>query len=102
MKKLFNTKNGELYVKLHVFEPEESSNKESWYKDLDTFSNCSCFNEPVLLNVADIIEDNMGARFRIISKHWKWEKIDIDKIVPILEFTAERYIRRGKQNPFML
>lgn len=91
-----------LQIKIHVCEPEESINKEMWYKDLSTFSYCGCFNVPGLINVGDIIEDDMGTRFKVLSRHWKWVKEDLNKPQPILEFTVERYMRRGKQNPFML
>ena len=89
-------------IRLHVFEPKESSNKESWYKNTSTFNNCKCFDNISLLHVGDIIEDDMGTRFRILSRHWKWEKTDLTQYKPIFELTLERYIRRGKQNPFML
>lgn len=91
-------------VKIHVCEPDESVMKEMWYKDPATFSYSQCFEMPNLLNVGDIIEDDMGTRFRILSRHWKWTKEDLENssVKPILEFTVERYMRRGKQNPFML
>lgn len=89
-------------IKIHVCEPEDSVYKEMWYKDVTTFSHAQCLENPLELFVGDIIEDDTGARFRILSRHFKWEKLDIDKYKPILEFTVERYMRRGKQNPFML
>lgn len=91
-------------VKIHVCEPEESNSKDMWYKDVTTFSYSQCLSDPTQLHIGDIIEDDMGTRFRILSRHWKWikEDIDISSVKPILEFTVERYIRRGKQNPFML
>lgn len=89
-------------IKIHVCEPQESSYKDMWYKDPTTFSYCHCFDEPAMLSIGSIIEDDMGARFKILSIHWKWEKIGTNEHKPILEFTVERYIRRGKQNPFML
>ena len=91
-----------LGIKIHVCEPEESVSKEMWYKDPATFSYCQCFNDPTHINVGDIIEDNMGTRFRVLSRHWKWTKEDLTQSKAILEFTVERYMRRGKQNPFML
>ena len=91
-------------VRIHVCEPDESVQKEMWYKDPTTFSYSRCFDCPEFLNIGDIVEDDMGTRFRILSRHWKWTKddLDIESIMPILEFTVERYMRRGKQNPFML
>ena len=89
-------------IKIHVCEPEGSVFKEMWYKDPSTFSYCQCFDSPECINVGDIIEDNMGTRFKILSRHWKWIKVDDNKNVPLLEFTVERYMRHGKQNPFML
>ena len=89
-------------IRIHVCEPEESPYKEMWYKDITTFSYCHCLDFAENINIGDIIEDDTGARFRVLSRHWKWEKMDLTNHKPILEFTVERYIRRGKQNPFML
>ena len=89
-------------VKLHVCEPQESTYKQMWYKDPNTFTYCHCFDDPTHIQIGHIIEDDMGARFKVLSIHWKWEKIDLNTTKPIIEFTVERYIRRGKQNPFML
>ena len=89
-------------IKIHVCEPEESVYKEMWYKDTSTFEYSHCLDHPENLNIGDIIEDDMGTRFIILSRHWKWAKEDLNQTHHILEFTVERYIRRGKQNPFML
>lgn len=93
--------NENTYIRLHVFEPEESTNQQDWYKDLKTFSYTKCFddNNYKFISIGDIIEDDMGTRFRILSRHWKFDTIEQK---PVLEFTAERYIRRGKQNPYMI
>ena len=89
-------------VKIHVCEPAESISKEMWYKDPTTFTYSRCFDEPSLIHIGDIIEDDMGTRFKVLSRHWKWHKEDLGSTTSILEFTVERYMRRGKQNPFML
>lgn len=89
-------------IKVHVFEPEESTYTESWYKDINTFECSQCFKHPEYLQIGHIIEDDMGTRFRILSVHWKWRKEDLNIFIPIIEFTVERYMRRGKQNPYML
>lgn len=89
-------------IKIHVFEPEESVNKESWYKDPSTFSYSQCFDNIENIQIGHIIEDDMGTRFRILSIHHKWQKIDMNSYKPIIEFTVERYIRHGKQNPYMI
>ena len=89
-------------IRMHVFEPEESVNKDSWYKDMSTFNNSKLLNYWNMINVGDIVEDDMGARFRILSRHWKWEKDENNNSCTVLEFTAERYMRHGKQNPYML
>ncbi len=96
------TMSEKLNVRIHVCEPEESTYKEMWYKDPGSFEYSKCFEYPEHLNVGDIIEDDMGTRFKILSRHWKWEKEDLNITHPILEFTVERYVRHGKQNPFML
>jgi len=90
------------YVRVHVFNPEESVNKDDWYKDVTTFEWCSCFQNPTLVQIGHIIEDNSGARFRVLSVHWKWEKDENNKISPVIEFTVELYMRHGKQNPYMI
>jgi len=89
-------------IRMHVFEPEESVNKEDWYKDLTTFSNANLLDNIKNLAVGDIVEDDSGARFRILSRHWKWQRDDKNTITPVFELTVERYMRRGKQNPYML
>ena len=89
-------------VRMHVFEPPESVNQEDWYKDMTTFDNCGVIRNFVFIQVGDIIEDDTGARFRILSRHWKWESDEKNEITPVIEFTAERYIRHGKQNPYMI
>lgn len=90
-------------IKVHVFEPEDAEVKQpAWYKDVTTFNYSKCFEDPSQLAIGDVIEDDMGTRFRIISRHWKWVKDENNNVNNILEFTVERYIRRGKQNPFML
>lgn len=94
--------NNNMRVRMHVFEPDESVNKEDWYKDMTTFSNMGFISVFLNINTSDIVEDNTGARFRILSKHWKWDRDGNGVTYPVLEFTAERYIRRGKQNPYML
>lgn len=93
----------EMKVKIHVFEPEDSPVKQpAWYKDPNTFKYSECFLMPESLYIGDVIEDDMGARFKIISRHWKWDKDQMGETYPVLEFTVERYMRRGKQNPFMI
>lgn len=104
---IFNTPEKNYYVlgmklRMHVFEPEESINKEDWYKDLTTFHNSNFLTNYKNVLVGDIVEDDMGARFKVLSRHWKWEKDENNDVIPVLEFTVERYIRRGKQNPYML
>ena len=89
-------------IRMHVFEPEESINEEDWYKDMTTFKNANILENYRFLNVADVVEDDTGARFRILSRHWKWESGENNDIIPVLEFTVERYIRHGKQNPYMI
>lgn len=89
-------------IRMHVFEPDESTNQEDWYKDISTFK-CSEFTKNFKnVIVGDIVEDDTGARFRVLSRHWKWERDANGQSCPVLEFTVERYIRRGKQNPYMI
>ena len=90
-----------LHIRMHVFEPDESINKEDWYKDMTTFSNMQLTEVFLNINTSDIVEDNTGARFRILSRHWKWDKDENGIAYSVLEFTVERYMRRGKQNPYM-
>ena len=92
----------DMKVRMHVFEPDESINKEDWYKDLTTFKCTDLPNNFKYYNVGDVVEDDTGARFRILSRHWKWERDANGQSCPLLEFTVERYIRRGKQNPYMI
>jgi len=89
-------------IRMHVFEPEESVNQQDWYKDMTTFNNSKIVESYIYLAVGDVIEDDIGTRFRILSRHWKWEKDDENVITPVLEFTVERYMRHGKQNPYMI
>lgn len=89
-------------IRMHVFEPDESLNKEDWYKDMTTFNNCELLNFWNMINIGDVVEDDTGARFRILSRHWKWEKDENNNVTPVIEFTSERYIRHGKQNPYMI
>ncbi len=103
----YNTPNknyliGDIKVRMHVFEPDESVYQDSWYKDLTTFKNSEFEKNFKYIAVGDVVEDDTGARFRVLSRHWKWEKDEVGKSTPVLEFTVERYIRRGKQNPYML
>lgn len=104
---VYNTPNqnyliGDMKVRMHVFEPEESVNQEDWYKDLTTFKYSEFEKNFKYIAVGDIVEDDSGARFRVLSRHWKWEKNENNKSIAVLEFTVERYMRRGKQNPYML
>ena len=92
----------DMKVRMHVFEPDESTNKEDWYKDLTTFKHIDLPNNFKYYNIGDVVEDDMGARFRILSRHWKWDSDANGQSCPVLEFTVERYIRRGKQNPYMI
>jgi len=89
-------------IRVHVFEPEDSSNQLPWYKDIKTFEYSKCFYYPLALQIGHIIEDDMGTRFKILSVHWKWDKDENNNPYNVLEFTVERYMRRGKQNPYML
>ena len=89
-------------IRIHVFEPEESINKESWYKDPSTFSYSQCFDNIGNIQIGHIIEDDMGTRFRVLSVHHKFKKEDLNIFTPIVEFTVERYMRHGKQNPYMI
>lgn len=91
-----------LHIRMHVFEPEESVNQEDWYKDMTTFKYMKLSEVYGDIQIGDIIEDDTGARFRILSRHWKWDKDTNNLSYPILEFTAERYMRHGKQNPYMI
>ena len=100
--KNFKIRNGSLRLRMHVFEPDESVNKEDWYKDMSTFNNMNIINVYYCINVGDIVEDDQGGRFKIISRHWKWDRDEDNKSYPVLEFTAERYMRHGKQNPYMI
>lgn len=92
----------DMKVRMHVFEPEESVNSESWYKDLTTFKYIDLPNNFKYYNIGDIVEDDMGARFKVLSRHWKWEKDENNDVISVLEFTVERYMRHGKQNPYMI
>ena len=90
-------------IRIHVFEPEDSpAPQDPWYKEPSTFSHCGCFDNPEQIQSGHILEDDMGTRFRVTSVHWKWKKEDLNVFIPVLEFTVERYMRHGKQNPFML
>lgn len=91
-----------IHIRIHVFEPDESTNQEDWYKDMTTFKNMNIIKIYIYINIGDIVEDDTGARFRIISRHWKWDRDANGQSYPVLEFTAERYIRHGKQNPYMI
>lgn len=89
-------------LRMHVFEPAESSNQQDWYKDMTTFNNMNMKTVWSWIQIGDIVEDDTGARFRILSKHWKWDKDESGTAYGVLEFTVERYIRHGKQNPYMI
>lgn len=91
-----------IHLRMHVFEPEESVNHDDWYKDMTTFDNMQLRDVWRNISVGDIVEDSTGARFKIISRHWKWDKDENGRPYSVLEFTSERYMRRGKQNPYML
>lgn len=91
-----------LNVRMHVFEPAESVNQNDWYKDLTTFENMNFSAWCCNFYAGDIVEDDSGARFRILSRHWKWDKDEHGKPYSVLEFTVERYMRHGKQNPYMM
>lgn len=91
-----------MHIRMHVFEPDESVNKDDWYKDMTTFNNMQIQEVYNNIHIGDIVEDDTGARFRIISRHWKWDRDLNGQSYPVLEFTAERYMRHGKQNPYMI
>ena len=97
-----NNKNQFGNIRLHVFEPKDSIEQNDWYKDITTFSYSKCFEHPEYIQIGHIVEDDMGGRFRILSIHHKWMKDENNNPQPVIEFTAERYMRHGKQNPYMI